>query len=275
MELKQFSSLSSQSIYETRFKVSTSYQETVPETDGVRIDVIDVFSSGGSQNRSERDGRTYEFGNLYTHLGEGTTIRVGVDGIYRKNRAFSTVNFDGTYTFSSLDDFNQGRPFQYRVARGEPLLETNQMELAFFMQNDWKLTPELTFYYGLRYDWQTNLNDANNFGPRLGLAYALGRATVIRSSVGVFYNSLRIDLVEDQRRLDGTRQFEIVIKDPSYPVPFQSGTVQNLLPSVRVTDPTLSAPYSSAGIFSIERTFLTNLLLSAAYENRLFRKSCG
>ena len=266
VELRQFSSLSAQSIYETRFKVGTNHQETVPGTEGVRIDVIDVFSSGGSQNRSESDNRNYEFGNLYTHLGEGTTIRLGIDGIYRKNRAFSTANFDGTFTFSSLDDFNQERPFQYRVARGEPLLKTSQLELAFFMQNDWKLTPELTLYYGVRYDWQTNLNDANNFGPRLGFAYALGQATVIRSGIAVFYNGLGIDLVEGQRRLDGTRQFEIVIDDPSYPDPFESGTVQNLLPSVRVTDRKLSTPYVSAGIISIERTFLTNLFLSALYE---------
>ena len=267
LELKQFSSLSARSIYETRFKVSTSHEETIPTTTGVRTDVVDVFGSGGSQNRSENNNRNYEISNLYTRIGEGTTIRLGFDGIYRKNRALSTANFDGTFTFSSLDDFNQGRPFQYRVARGEPLLETTQTELSFFMQNDWKLTPELTFYYGFRYDWQTNLNDANNFGPRLGLAYALGPATVIRSSIGVFYNGLGIDLVEGQRRLDGTRQFEIVIDDPSYPDPLQSGTVQNLLPSVRVTDRKLSTPYVSAGIISIERTFLTNLFLSALYEH--------
>ena len=266
VELKQFSSLSPRSIFETRFKVGTSHEETLPETTDVRIDVVDAFSSGSSQNRSERDNRDYEFGNLYTRIGEGTTLRFGVDGVYRKNRAFSTANFDGTFTFSSLEDFNLGRPFQYRVAQGEPLLETTQTELAFFMQNDWRVTPELTFYYGFRYDWQTNLDDADNFGPRFGVAYALGQATVIRSGLGVYYNSLGIDLVENQRRLDGTRQFETVIAAPSYPDPFESGTVQNLLPSVRVTDSTLSAPYVSAGMISIERTFLTNLFVSAAYE---------
>ncbi len=268
VDLKQFSSLSARSIYEMRFQANNTHAETVPGTSGLRTDVIDAFSSGGSQNRSESDERNYEFSNLYTRLGEGTTIRFGFDGIYRKNRALSTANFDGTFTFSTLDDFNLGRPFQYRVARGEPLLNTNQTELAFFMQNDWRVTPELTFYYGIRYDWQTNLSDADNFGPRLGLAYALGPATVIRSGVGVFYNSLPINMVEDQRRLDGTRQFQIVIADPSYPDPFESGTVQTLLPSVRVMDPTLSAPYYSAGFISIERTFLTNLLVSAAYEHK-------
>ena len=266
VDLKQFSSLSARSIYEMRFQVNTSHAETIPTTTGVRTDVVDAFSSGGSGNRTESDYRNYEFSNLYTRIGEGTTLRFGFDGIYRKNKALSTANFDGTFTFSSLDDFNQGRPFQYRVAQGEPQLETTQTELAFFMQNDWKLTPELTFYYGFRYDWQTNLDDADNFGPRLGLAYALGQATVIRSGLGVFYSSLGIDLVENQRRLDGTRQFETVIAVPSYPDPFESGTVQNLLPSVRVTDPTLSAPYASAGLISIERTFLTNLFVSATYE---------
>ena len=47
---------------------------------------------------------------------------------------------------------------------------------------------------------------------------------------------------ESGQRLDGTRQYEIVIDNPSYPDPYQSGTVQTLLPpSIRVTDPTLKA----------------------------------
>ena len=264
IELKQFSSLSPTSIYETRFKISSGHEEVVPENDGLQINVPGAFRSGGSQNSSETDSRDYEFGNLYTRVGEDLTLRVGVDGRYQKNRSFSTANFDGTFTFSSLDDFNQGRLFEYRVARGEPLLETSQTELSFFMQNDWSLTPELTFYFGVRYDWQTNLDDDDNIAPRLGFAYALGQATVIRGGGGVFYFRFPMNLVETQRRLDGTHQHEIVIRDSSYPDPFQSGSV--LLPSVRVTDPTASAPYVEAGVISIERTFLTNLFVSAGYE---------
>ena len=40
----------------------------------------------------------------------------------------------------------------------------------------------------------------------------------------------------DQQRFDGTRQFEIVIENPSFPNPFEAGTVRETLPSVYISD---------------------------------------
>ena len=74
-------------------------------------------------------------------------------------------------------------------------------------------------------------------------------------------------MVENQRRFDGTRQFEIVIDNPSYPDPFAAGTIRQTLPSMRVTDPDLVAPYvgrrrwcRSSGRSS------RNLLVTATYD---------
>jgi hypothetical protein len=266
VEVAQFSNLSAQSIFETRFNVTSSHDETKPFSDATRINVLDAFSSGGAQNRSENTRRDYDFSNLYTRLGEKLTMRAGTEGRYRTNGSFSQSDFGGTFTFSSLDSFRAGKPLTYRVTRGHPLLQTDQLELSFFLQNDWKVSPRLTLMLGTRYDAQTNLRDHNNWAPRLGFAYALGRATVIRGGVGMFYLRLDMDAVEDQRRLDGTRQFEIVIDNPSYPDPFQAGTVRNTLPSIRVMDPNVEAPYANVAMLSFERTFLTNLLVSATYD---------
>jgi outer membrane receptor protein involved in Fe transport len=152
------------------------------------------------------------------------------------------------------------------VNRGDPLLETSQLEMSVFVQNDWRLSPRLTAMFGARYDAQTNLADYNNFGPRLGFAYAIGQATVLRFGGGIFYNRLTMDILAAHRRLDGTRQVEIVVDTPSYPDPFLTGTIRNTRPSVRVTDPTLMAPYLSVGMISFERTFLTNLFMSVTYD---------
>jgi hypothetical protein len=266
VEVMQFSSLSAQSIFETRFNVTSSHDETKPFSDATRINVLDAFSSGGAQNRSENTRHDYDFSNLYTRLGEKVTMRAGTQGRYRTNRSFSETDFGGTFTFSSLDSYRAGKPLTYRVTRGNPLLQTDQLELSFFLQNDWKVSPRLTLMLGTRYDAQTNLRDHNNLAPRLAFAYAVGRATVIRGGGGMFYLRLDMDAVEDQRRLDGTRQFEIVIDNPSYPDPFQAGTVRNTLPSIRVMDPRVEAPYANVAMVSVERTFLTNLLVSASYD---------
>jgi hypothetical protein len=265
-ELVQFSNLSPRSIFETRFNLTKSHDETQPLSEAVRINVLDAFSAGGAQNRSNNTRRDYDFSNLYTRLGEKITVRAGTQGRYRTNESFSQNDFGGTFTFSTLDAYRAGKPLNYRVTRGNPLLATHQLELSFFTQNDWKVSPRLTVMLGSRYDRQTNMSDHNNFAPRLGFAYALGPATVIRGGGGVFYLRMEMDVLEGQRRLDGARQFEIVIDNPSYPDPFQAGTIRNTPPSIRIMDPRIRTPYVNVAMISVERTFFKNLLVSAAYD---------
>lgn len=275
VNLRQFSAVSPAAVYETRFNISTEQSATAPLTEAPRIDVLDAFGSGGAQNRSEYAGRAYAFSNLYTRLGEKLTVRAGFEGTYRSRRSLSRENFGATFTFSSLETYRDGAALSYRVSRGDPLLETRQWESAGFVQNDLVVTPELTLMLGVRYDVQANLRDHNNVAPRLGFAYGLGRSTVVRGGAGVFYTRLGIDLVETRHRLDGTRQFEVVIDNASYPDPFGAGTVRATLPSVRLTDPDLVNPHTAIGMISVERALPNNLFVAATYdvrrEARLFR----
>ena len=60
-----------------------------------------------------------------------------------------------------------------------------------FFQDQWRITPKLTFNYGLRWDVEGGLgsyvkNDYNNFQPRVGLAYSPNSKTVIRAGFGMF-----------------------------------------------------------------------------------------
>ncbi len=266
IELKQFSSLSARNLYETRFNLGGNTDETKPGTQGLQINVTDAFSTGGAQNHVENTGRTYEFSNLYSRLGETLTLKAGLSVMYQKNSSISENNFIGTFTFSGLDAYRQGLPINYRVGRGNPSLEFNQWEVAFFEQNDIKLTPRFTLMAGVRYEIQTNIKDHNNIAPRIGFAYGIGRATVIRGGGGIFHQRMPFDVLENQIRRNGEWQYEIVIDSPSYPDPFQTGTIRNARPSVRVTDPNLVTPYSIVTGISVERTFFSNLFVSASYD---------
>ena len=261
-----FSALSSRSIHEARFQLNRSSSENLPFSEAVRINVLDAFNGGGAQNFSTDSNRTYEFGNLFTRVGDVITLKTGVEGAYRTSLSHSTNNFDGTFTFSSLESYLAGRPLTFRVTRGNPTLELKQLEMAAFVQTDVTVNSQLTLMFGARYEAQQNLNDYNNLDPRVGFAYAPGDATVIRGGGGIFHSRLQTNMVETQRRLNGTHQFEIVIDDPSYPDPFVAGTIRQTVPSVRVTDPNLVAPYVAAGMISLERTFLDNLLFTATYD---------
>jgi len=64
---------------------------------------------------------------------------------------------------------------------------------GWFAEDQWKINPKLTLNYGLRWDFETGLssfvnNDYNEWQPRVGLAYAPSKSTVIRAGFGVFFD---------------------------------------------------------------------------------------
>src|SRR5215470_15240824 len=64
---------------------------------------------------------------------------------------------------------------------------------GFFAQDQWRLTPKLTFNYGVRYDFETGLEAQieSYWGavqPRVGFAYSPDSKTVIRAGYGLFFD---------------------------------------------------------------------------------------
>jgi outer membrane receptor protein involved in Fe transport len=67
----------------------------------------------------------------------------------------------------------------------------NHSYYGLFLQDQWKLTPKLTFNYGLRWDFEAGLtqvvnHDYRGFQPRVGFAYSPTKHTVIRTGFGIF-----------------------------------------------------------------------------------------
>jgi len=62
-----------------------------------------------------------------------------------------------------------------------------------YAQDQWRITPKLTFNYGLRWDYESGLGAHidpyhNAFQPRVGLAYSPDSKTVVRAGYGMFFD---------------------------------------------------------------------------------------
>jgi hypothetical protein len=99
-------------------------------------------------------------------------------------------------------------PSQYSVSSGNPYISFYQMDFGPFIQDDWRVRPNLTLSFGLRWESQTNIPSHSNFAPRYAFAWspgqkanATGRAkTVIRGGWGIFYDRFAIANVENAYR---------------------------------------------------------------------------
>jgi hypothetical protein len=82
-------------------------------------------------------------------------------------------------------------------------LNLNNDYTGLFIQDDWQIHPNLTLNVGLRWDYDAEFEDDNNFGPRLGFAWSLDEKTVIRGSWGLYYDRYRMGLVRDIPQFGG------------------------------------------------------------------------
>ena len=267
-QIKETAILSRTLNNEVRFFFGKNSNESFPANSGPLINVLDAFRGGGSPNSGENRNLDYGFGDLLMYTGRNLSVKLGFDGGYSREDSVSRRNFNGSFIFSSLDDFLAGRPIQYSVNQGDPNLRVSQFEAAAFVQSDFRITPRLAVGLGLRYESQTNLGDLNNVDPRLGFAYSIGSSTVIRGGSGIFHQRLRRGTVGQLIQFDGTRQRSLTIRNPSYPDPFlgeDGETTIDVPSSIRVRADDLAAPYTWNFEVSIETSFSEGLVLTGAY----------
>jgi hypothetical protein len=258
---------SSNTLLETVLSYSATDSATDSATKAVAIDVLDAFRSGGAGRQQSRQSRSTSFSNLFWYQGDQVTFKAGTQIELWRFSSVTEDGFLGQFTFSSLDDYLDGRPLTYSVTRGDPYLAVDQWEVGAFLQTDWRVNARFTFFGGLRYWWQTNVDDIDDLDPRVGFAYAPGASTVVRGGLGVFHQKVFLTLVEEVTRMNGARQYDIVVSDPSYPDPFVSGTAQIVPPSSRrVLAPDLQVPADVRASLSIERTLPWNISVDAAYD---------
>jgi hypothetical protein len=211
---------------ESRLQVRWTEAESRSVLEAPTVRVLDAFTSGGAQQAGGRHAVEFEAASDLDYVRGVHSIRTGIlleGGQYRSDE-FS--NYLGTFTFANLVDYEAGRPSTYTRRTGDPNIRYSNLQLGLYVQDDYRLARSLMLSYGLRYEAQTLVSDQRNLSPRASLTYSplkSGRTT-FRGGVGYFSDWLGTSTYEQTLRVDGFRQQELNILNPSYPDPGLDGT---------------------------------------------------
>jgi len=210
----------------TRLQLRVNRSDAIPGLEAQTIRVLDGFTSGGAQQRGGTNQKDAELNSDLNYVRGRHTFRTGIQLEGRHYRTNSESNYLGTFIFSSIDDFASGIARNYTRRIGDPNISYSHLEAGIYVQDDVRLGQGLTLSPGLRYELQTHVRDYSGFGPRLGLTWAPGRngRTTVRGSYGIFYNWLGTNVYEQTLRVNGVRQREINIVNPSFPEVGGAGT---------------------------------------------------
>jgi hypothetical protein len=200
--------------------LSTTYTRagTVPFTIG-QSRASDIFS----HQLQFGDTMSWSLGQHYLRLG-GSVIRhtSGGTGSEPGTAILGTFTFRNTTTapFGSLtlaDVQNYQQPINFGISS----YELSQWLLTGFVQDDWKVHPDLTLNLGLRYDRQTLTDATKNFAPRVGFGWHPGgdARTSVRGGYGMYYTQIRSNAVASflVNGLDGLTTYTAVAGQTGFP----------------------------------------------------------
>ena len=197
--------------------------------------------TSGKPNTMDRvalpDERRFQFANSTTLSSGNHTIKFGVDLNRVRDIDENLFTGAGAYTYGNINDFiidyvnfqtggslrtanklcATGAPLRlagkcytanYQQGFGVPRFTFKTTDLAYFVQDEWRVTPRFTLNLGLRWDYEhfpepflvnSNLpqtankpSDKNNFGPRVGFALDLtgDGKTSLRGGYGLYYGRI-------------------------------------------------------------------------------------
>jgi hypothetical protein len=260
-------SYSSNSLSELRVAFKHQTDETNSVVDRPATIVLDAFKTGGAQVSAREREVAADIQEIFSLARGRHGLRFGGGMRSQFFRARDASDFGGTFSFSSLATFNEGKPFRYTVNQGNPEVSYEQHEFQVFFQDEIGVRPDVSLLLGLRYEAQTDLGDHNNLGPRLALAYSPGgRRMVLRGGVGVFYERQPSRLLRESLLYDGTRIVQIVVSNPSMPTPFaQTSQVSAPAPSIVRVAPGIETPYMIQQSVGVEQSFGTRTQMGIEY----------
>ncbi len=292
-----------------------------PNSSGLtNIDIAGFTSLGDSEWLPEHVFENiYQVADTLTWIRGRHSLKFGVD-FRRQQRNFFQLsnprgyfNFDGGYT-NDLTTANGGNALA-DVLFGVPigneqdflggLYPTRYWDLAEFVQDDFKVSSNLTINLGLRYELTSPANgqvgnfdlnraivvtsygqgavshagvqfDKKDWGPRIGLAWSVAKNTVVRGAFGMFYSS-EANIFDDLGLNPPQLSFYAAnfsssaippasqLVSSGFPSALPVGSATSISGPVKTTGPTRLIPRIKEWNLSVQRQFAQNWVAQIGY----------
>ena len=305
------STLSSKAVNELRFNFGSRRASFDSAITGAAIQVIGAAFIGSNPfSPVDRTETRYQFTDTLTYVHGNHTFKFGGDHSDIGVKARFELNFPGLFNFSGVagalsqrfldaavpipacnvtpapafctppdltpvQSYGFGVPSVFIQGFGNPNSSIQNRPIAFFAQDSWKIRPNLTLNYGVRYDVEltdtiapigftdplTGISlsandlltaqnavgvqqgfprDTNNWAPRAGFAWDIkgDGKTVIRGAFGLFYDHPLLAVAFNSDIADASQQQQYFNVLPGSPAPNQ------LLNPLQVFQGTVCSPAS-------------------------------
>ncbi len=302
--------IGSKVVNETRFQYVREHSLDNPGDLNPSVNVIGSFSGGGVGLGSNDSENRYELQNYTSVIRGNHVIKFGGRLRSTQDTNVSNGGFNGSFRFSALTgqpDLNpkclgqnspcpislqyaeevlsgqqSGIPYATSLTytTGAPSAEVTYHDGGLYVQDDWRIKPNLTLSSGLRFETQNAIHDHGDWAPRLGFAWGVGGKSappkvVIRGGYGIFYNRFQSGQILQSERLNGVTEQQFIINNPTcFPgvdvalTDFSScGTPTSSTSNVYRISSRLHAPYTLQGAVSVERQVTKSATVSATYLN--------
>lgn len=263
------------------FSFGTFLNDTLPVTPGPQLTFPSIQDGASFRVPQQTKQRRLQFSDTFTMIRGNHTFYFGGE-IQRVDsdvdlRVFQQGRVELIEDFPDFDRNLDGRVddndllFAVTLRSGVPdrslfLPDTDNTYLAYFVQDDWRVHPQLTLNLGLRYEIDSDVKnvsrvdelnplilpflhgertrDKNNFAPRVGFNFSTkdGR-TSVHGGYGIYYDRITLEIQTLERGLDG-RALPVEVKAGNLffiPPPFLFDPVNGVFPPGA---PTLASPFT-------------------------------
>ena len=236
-----------------------------------------------SQYPVQRAQNTFRLGAVGYHRTRGGKheFTFGADLYRTQLNGIQSYNLRGMFQFtnnfgrSAIQNLLMGTPTQYEVSIGNMNRGFRNWQINSFFADQWKVTPHLQIYLGLRHSAETtpsevnDLNvlpygiDWNNFSPRVSIVWHGAENWTARAMYTISYGQI-LPVTYSQIRYNEPSAY-IVVPNPDLVDPLKGINLSAARTSPYVLSPDMVSPYSHQYSLTMEHRLSNGMQIRLGY----------